>query len=253
MKLENKVAIVTGGGRGIGKATAMALAREKVKVVVVSRTLSEIESVAREIRKNGQEALAIRADVSNKASVDSMVNKTLEHFGKVDILVNNAGIAIHNPIPKIREEDWDLSIAVNLKGVFLCTQAVFSHMCDQGYGHIVNVSSLAGKHGNANFGAYTAAKFGVMGFTETTHNEGIPYGVKATVVCPGPVDTKMRRDNHEEDRTKIMQPEDIADVILFIISQPVRAHVLEVVVSAPLHRGDKMILEWEKKTSKQQE
>ena len=253
MNLENKVAIVTGGGRGIGKATAMALTREKVKVVVVSRTLSEIEAVAEEIRKNGQEALAIRADVSKKSSVDSMVNKTLKHFGKIDILVNNAGVAIHNQIPKIREEDWDLSIAVNLKGVFLCTQAVFSHMCDQGYGHIVNVSSLAGKHGNANFGAYTASKFGVMGFTETTHNEGIPYGVKATVVCPGPVDTKMRRDNHEEDRTKIMQPEDIADVILFIISQPSRAHVLEVVVSAPLHKGDKMILESEKKTSTKQE
>ena len=253
MNLENKVAIVTGGGRGIGKATALALAREKIKVVVVSRTLSEIEAVANEIRKNSQEALAIRADVSKKSSVASMVNQTLKQFGRIDILVNNAGVAIHNPIPKIREEDWDLSIAVNLKGVFLCTQAVFSHMCDQGYGHIVNVSSLAGKQGNANFGAYTASKFGVMGFTETTHSEGIPYGVKATVVCPGPVDTKMRRDNHEEDRTKIMQPEDIADVILFIIAQPSRAHVLEVVVSAPLHKEDKMILEREKKTSKTQE
>jgi short-subunit dehydrogenase len=89
-----------------------------------------------------------------------------------------------------------------------------------------------------------------MGFTETTHNEGIPYGVKATVVCPEPVDTKMRRDNHEEDRTIIMQPEDIADVILFIISQPSRAHVLGVVVSAPLHKGDKMILEWRRKQMK---
>jgi len=247
MKLENKVAIVTGGGRGIGKATALAFALEKANVVVVSRTLSEIEAVANEIRKNGQEALAIVADVSKKSAVDSMVKQTLERFGKIDILVNSAGVAIHNPIPQIREEDWDLTIAVNLKGVFLCTQAVFSHMCNQGYGHIVNVSSRAGKLANANFGAYAASKFGVMGFTEATYNEGKQYGVKATAVCPGPVDTKMRRDNHEEDLTKIMQPEDIAEVILFIVSQPSRAHISEVVVLAPLYKEDKIILGWQKK------
>jgi 3-oxoacyl-[acyl-carrier protein] reductase len=246
MKLENKVAIVTGGGRGIGKATALALAREKVKVVVVSRTLAEIENVAGEITKQGGEALAIAADVSQKFSVDAMVSQTLARFGKIDILVNNAGVALHNPIPKIREEEWDMTIVVNLKGVFLCTQAVFSKMCEQGYGHIINVSSSAGKHGGANFGAYAASKFGVVGFTESTHNEGIPYGVKATVVCPGPTDTKMRRDNHKEDLTKIMLPEDIADVILFILSQPARAHIQEVVVSAPLYKEDRMILEWEK-------
>ena len=242
MKLENKVAIVTGGGRGIGKATALALAREKVNVVVVSRTLSEIEAAANEIRKNDHEALAIAANVSQKSSVDSMVNQTLKRFGKIDILVNSAGVAIHNPIPKIREEDWDLTIAVNLKGVFLCTQAVFSHMCSQGYGHIVNVSSAAGKHGGTNFGAYAASKFGAMGFTESTYNEGIQYGVKATAICPGPVDTKLRRDSHKEDLTKIMLPEDIADVILFIISQPARAHITEVVISVPLFKGDEMIL-----------
>jgi len=247
MKLENKVAIVTGGGRGIGKATALALAREKAKVVVVSRTLSEVEAVADEIVKNGQEALAISTDVSQKSAVDSMAKQTLERFGRIDILVNSAGVAIHNPISKIREEDWDLTIDVNLKGIFLCTQAVFSHMCNQGYGHIVNVSSGAGKQAGINYATYAASKFGVMGFTESTHNEGIQYGVKATAVCPGPVDTKMRRDNHEEDLTKIMLPEDIADVILFVISQPSRAHISEVVVSAPLFKGDKMILGQERK------
>ena len=247
MKLENKVAIVTGGGRGIGKATALALAREKARVVVVSRTLSEVEAVADKIVKNGQEALAISTDVSQKSAVDSMAKQTLERFGKIDILVNSAGVAIHNPISKIREEDWDLTIDVNLKGIFLCTQAVFSHMCNQGYGHIVNVSSRAGKQAGINYATYAASKFGVMGFTESTHNEGIQYGVKATAVCPGPVDTKMRRDNHEEDLTKIMLPEDIADVILFVISQPSRAHISEVVVSPPLFKGDKMILGQERK------
>jgi NADP-dependent 3-hydroxy acid dehydrogenase YdfG len=202
--------------------------------------------VADEIRKNGQEAFAITVDVSKKSSVDSMVKQTLGRFGKIDILINNAGIALNNPIPQIREDDWDLTIAVNLKGVFLCTQAVFSYMCNQGYGHIINVSSMAGKHGGANYGAYAASKFGVMGFTESTYNEGIQHGVKATVVCPGPTDTKMRRDNHREDLTKVMLPEDIAEVILFIISQPARAHITEVEVIPPLFREDEMILEWEK-------
>jgi len=246
MKLENKVAIVTGGGRGIGKATALALAREKVKVVVAARTKSEIEFVADEIRKSDQEALAIPVDVSQKSSVDSMVKKTLERFGKIDILINNAGVALHNPISKIREQDWDLTIAINLKVVFLCKQAVFSHMCTQGYGHIINISSIAGKKSGINFGAYSASKFGVMGFTESTYDEGKQYGVKATAICPGPVDTNMRRENHKEDLTKIMQPEDIADVILFIISQPPQSHILEVAVSAPMFKEDKMILESEK-------
>ena len=246
MKLEGKVAIVTGGGRGIGRATALALAREKTKVVVVSRTLSEVEAVAEEIRGRDQEALAITADISQKAAVETMIAQILEHFGQIDILINNAGIAFFNPITKILEEEWDLIMAINLKGVFLCTQAVFSHMCDRGGGHIVNVSSMAGKHGGANAGAYATSKFGVMGFTEVINNEGIKYGVKATVVCPGQVDTKMRRDSFEEDITKLIQPEDIADAILFVISQPVRAHISEVLVSAPLPKEEKMLLDWKR-------
>jgi 3-oxoacyl-[acyl-carrier protein] reductase len=242
MKLENRVAIITGGGRGIGKAIALALALEKAKVVVVSRTLSEVEAVADKISEIGEEVLAISTDISQKPAVEAVVKKTLERFGKIDILVNCAGVALHNPIPKIREEDWDLTMDVNLKGVFLCTQAVFSHMCDQGSGHIINISSGAGKHADVNCATYAASKFGVMAVTEATYKEGKEYGVKATVVCPGPTDTKMRRDNHEEDLTKIMQPEDISDVVLFVLSQPARAHILEVEVSPPMYKEDKMLL-----------
>jgi 3-oxoacyl-[acyl-carrier protein] reductase len=164
-----------------------------------------------------------------------MVKRTLDRFGRIDILVSNAGVAIHNPIPKIREEDWDLNIAVNLKGVFLCTQAVFSHMCERKSGHIVNVSSVSGKNGHPNGGAYCAAKFGVVGFTETTNNEGRPHGVKASAVCPGPVDTKMRRDNHPDDVIEhLTLPEEVADLILFLVSQSPRAHILETVIRTPL-------------------
>ena len=235
MKFENHVAIITGGGRGIGRATALAFAKEGADIVLAARTETEIASVAGEIEKLGRRALAIPTDVQVKSDVDKLVTSTLDTFGKVDILVNNAGVAIHNPISKIREEDWDLTMAVNLKGVFLCTQAVFSHMCEQKYGHIVNVSSISGKFGHVNGGSYCASKFAVIGFTETTNNEGKRHGVKASVVCPGPVDTKMRRDNHSDDIIEnLTQPEDVADLILFLASQSPRAHTLEAVIRTPL-------------------
>ena len=223
-RLAGKVAVVTGAGRGIGRATALALAREGANVVLAARSVSEIEAVADEIRRAEQESLPVPTDVSNKSEVESMVEQALDRFGKVDILVNNAGVAIHNPIPLIREEDWDLNIAVNLKAVFLCTQAVFGHMCEQGHGHIVNVSSLAGKHPGARYGAYATAKSGVTGFTGVTNAEGRPYGVKATLVQPGPVDTRMRRDNHEDELSKLAQPEDVADLILLAVKQPPQVH-----------------------------
>lgn len=235
MKLENRVAIITGGGRGIGRATALAFAAEGADIVLAARTDGEISAVAEEVRALGRRALAIPTDVQHKAAVDAMVAQTLETFGKVDILVNNAGVAIHNPIPKIREEDWDVTMAVNLKGVFLCTQAVFGLMCEQQSGHIVNVSSVSGKYGHVNGGAYCASKFAVVGFTETTNNEGRTHGVKASVVCPGPVDTKMRRDNHPDDVIEhLTLPADVAALILFLVTQPPRAHTLETVIRTPL-------------------
>lgn len=235
MKLENRIAVITGAGRGIGRSTAIAFAKEGADIVLAARTESEINSVASEIEKLGRRTLPIRTDVQKKTDVDTLVSKTINNFGKVDILVNNAGVAVHNPISKIREEDWDLTMAVNLKGVFLCTQAVFRHMCEQKYGHIVNVSSVSGKYGHVNGGAYCASKFAVIGFTETTNNEGRPHGVKASVVCPGPVDTKMRRDNHPDDVIEnLTQPEDVADLILFLVTQSPQAHTLEAVIRTPL-------------------
>ena len=224
MKLEGQTAIVTGAGRGFGRAIALAFAREGADVVLAARTVSEIEAVAEEIRKIGREGLAVPTDVSNKSEVLSLVKNTLDRFGKVDILVNNAGVGGTSPIPKITEELWDLNMAVNLKGVFLCTQAVFSHMCEQGHGHIVNVSSLAGRHPGARYGAYSSAKFGVTGFTGVTNAEGRSRGVKATLIEPGIVDTKMRRDFHKDDLSKLARPEDVADLVMLVVMQSSKIH-----------------------------
>ena len=126
-------------------------------------------------------------------------------------------------------------MSVNLKGVFLCTQAVFGKMCEQGSGYILNISSISGKIGHRNGGAYCASKFAVNGFTETTAVEGKPFGVKAAVVCPGPVDTRMRRENHpDDDLEKLTQPEEIADLILFLVTQSPTAHIVESVIRTPL-------------------
>ena len=231
MKLKNQVAIVTVSGRGIGKAIAVTYAKEGADVVAVARTRSEIEKVADEINSMGRRAVAIPTDVSQKKQVQAMLQQTLDEFGTVDILVNNAGVAIHNYLMDIHEEDWDLTMAVNLKGVFLCTQAVFPIMLEKRSGHIINISSGAGKRGSPSYGSYCASKFGVMGFTEAIAAEGRPHNIKVCVICPGPVTSKMRSENHpDDDPTKLMMPQDIADMALFIVTQHPRAYIPEVQV-----------------------
>ena len=245
MKLRNQTAIVTGAGRGIGRAIALAFAREGANLTLAARTSAEIDAVAEEIHSLGREALAVTTDVASKASVQEMVAQTIDRFGHVDTLVNNAGVGGTSPIPKITEELWDLNIAVNLKGVFLCTQAVFTHMCDRGSGHIVNVTSLADRKDGANFGAYAAAKWGARGFTGITRTEGRPYGVKATLVAPGPVDTKMRRDHHRNEDIKLGQPDDVADLVMLAVTQSPAVSTHELTLHATSNPELEMLPHWE--------
>lgn len=233
MKLNGQVSIVTGAGRGIGKAIALSFAREGSHVAVVARTDSEIASVAEEINKFGVKALPIRTDVTDEVQVRSMVDRVIEEFGRIDILVNNAGYAKHAYVQDITNELWDTTMNVNLRGVMLCTRAVYPHMIKQRSGYIINISSTAGKHGSPTYATYSASKFGVIGFTESLAEEAKQYGIKASVICPGPVATRMRAGNHpNDDISKLMQPEDIADVAVFLVTQPKRAFIKEVVVSA---------------------
>lgn len=227
MRLEGRTAVITGAGRGIGRATALELAKEGANIVLAAPETDQIESVASEIRALGRDALAVTTDVQYKSQVDAMAQAAIERFGSVEILVNNGGVAIHNAIPNIKEEDWDWMMAINLKGTFLCTQAFFQHMCERRRGHIVNVVSRAAKNGPARMGAYAASKFGALGFTQTTDAEGVPHNVKAIAVLPGSVATQQRAENHDDDTEKLLQPNDVAEYIAFIVTRPDRVHIVE--------------------------
>ena len=236
MRLKDQVAIVTGGGRGIGRSIALTFANEGANVAVIARTESEIESVKQEIINLGSKAIAIKTDVTDETQVTSMVQRVIDEFGRIDILVNNAGFAKHAYIQDISNELWDTTININLRGIMLCTRIVYKQMMKQQSGYIINISSGAGKHGSTLYATYSTSKFGVIGFTESLAAEGRQYGIKASVICPGPVATKMRAGNHpNDDVSKLMLPEDIADVALFLVTQPKRAYIGEVVVSTFLY------------------
>ncbi len=232
MKLKDHVAIITGGGRGIGRAIALTFAKEGANIAVVARTEPEIESVAREVKGLGANAIAIKTDVSDEDQVETMVQKVMDEFGRIDILVNSAGVAEHAHVQDIKTDVWDLTMNVNVRGVMLCTRAVFRNMLKRKSGYVINISSGAGKHGSARYGTYATSKFGVIGFTQSVAAEGRQHGIKASVICPGPVATRMRAGNHPgEDPVKIMQSQDIADVAMFLVNQPKRAYIGELVVS----------------------
>lgn len=227
MKLEGKTAVIVGAGRGIGRATALAFAQEGANLVLAAPELDQVEAVAAEVRALGRDALPLQVDIRHKSQVDAMAAAALDRFGSIEILVNSGGVAVHNAIPDIKEEDWDFTMAVNLRGTFLTTQAFFQHMCDRREGHIVNIVSRAGKKASAKFGAYAASKFGQLGFTETTDAEGLPFNVKATAILPGAVDTQQRAENHDDNRESLLMPDDVADYVTFVVTRPNRVYIGE--------------------------
>jgi NAD(P)-dependent dehydrogenase (short-subunit alcohol dehydrogenase family) len=187
MKLANKAAIVTGGGRGIGKEIALALSREGADVLVAGRQLNVLEQTASEINSLGRRALFCVTDVSDESQVNSMVNTALENFGHIDILVNNAGITGPTaPVTKLSRDAWDEVMAINLTGAFLCARAVVPHMISQGSGKIVNISSVAGKMAYALRSSYAASKWGMLGLSCTLAQELGPHNIQVNAICPGP-------------------------------------------------------------------
>ena len=223
--LKEQVAIVTGAGRGIGRATALALAQEGASVVLAARSVGEIESVAAEIRQRcaaggADRVLAIACDVTSEREVAAMTTDALNAYGRIDVLVNNAGYSKQCPIADLSVEELRRALEVNLVGTFLCCQAVLPTMKRLGSGRIINVVSGAGKRGSLRRGAYAAAKFGVIGFSQCLQLEVKADGISVCCVCPGPVDTLMRAVNNPgEDPRTLLPPEEITAAIVFTASR----------------------------------
>ena len=231
-KLSGQVAIVTGASRGIGRATALALATEGAKVVVnYARSSGAADEVVAEITSAGGEAIALQADVSQAEEVDNLIKTTKEKFGSVDVLVNNAGITRDTLLLRMKPEEWQAVIDLNLTGVFLCTKAVSKIMLKQRRGRIINIASVAGQMGNPGQGNYSAAKAGVIGFTKTVAKELASRGVTVNAVAPGFIATDMTSDLASEEILKFIplarygKPEEVAGMIRFLASDPAALYI----------------------------
>ena len=226
-QLEGKTAIVTGAGVGIGRSMGLAFAEEGANIVVVSRTLSDIEQVATEASYFRVGSLAIRVDVSIEEQVEEMVKRTLDAFGRIDILVNNAGVPGPTGfLTDLRAKDWDQTFNTNLKGVFLCSKAVLPQMIKQKGGNIINISSGAGKRTKeASFTsptrslAYSVSKFGVEGFTLALAGQVNKYRINVNALRPGPTNTRFHAETSPEKRAKMRHPDDLRKVAVFLASQ----------------------------------
>lgn len=228
MKLKNRVAIVTGAARGIGRAIALTFVREGARVGLVDMDRDTLERVREEIEKRKGEALSLPCDITKNLQVIEMVDRVQKAFGRVDILVNNAGIIRRGTIETVTEEDWDRVIEVNLKGTFNCSKAVVGIMKEQGYGKIVNISSIAGKMGDITSApGYGPSKAGIDALTKTLARQLAPYGINVNGVAPHAIETEMSAQWSDEKRREIIasiplgrlgKPEDVAEAVLFLVS-----------------------------------
>jgi len=229
--LSDKVALVTGGGRGIGRAICLALGRTGAHVVPAARTARDIGAVATRIVEGGGRATAIRVDLAEEESVRALFAGVRVRFGRLDVLVNNAGIGLYGPVKDFAVADFDRVVAVNLRGVFLCCQEAMRMMVPARAGTIINISSVVGFKGYPNQAAYTATKHAVMGLTKTLAVEAQEHGIRTSAILPGGVDTAMVRQARPDlDPSILLQPEDVAQAVLFLLSLSDRAAIDQIYI-----------------------
>lgn len=239
-KLDGKVAIVTGASAGIGEATAIALAAEGASVAIAARRFDRLNAIAQRIATTGGKALPIVADITDETQVQNLVQKANAQLGRVDILVNNAGIALVGNIEGANTSDWRRMIDLNVLGLMYATHAVLPILKAQGSGHIVNISSVAGRTGRVGIGGYNATKWGVNGFSESLRQEVCKHNIRVTIIEPGMVDTEIdnqitdpiAKQRTEERRKSIvpLQSEDVAAAIVYAVTQPPRVNVNEILI-----------------------
>lgn len=230
MILTERAAIVTGAGRGIGKAIAMALAGKGCRVLISSRSEKELETVEDEIRSRGGLALPLSLDLSKPGAARRVTDAALRAFGTIDILVNNAAVLHNTPFLDVTEEEWDRVMAINLKAPFLLSQEALRVMRERRSGHIINISSTAALQVPVHLTTYGTSKKALMGLSEALYETAKEYGVKVSVVYPGMTDTEMLRElNPPVPPDRWMKPEDIADCVLFLLEQSDRAVVRDLV------------------------
>ncbi|MGC8737679.1 MAG: SDR family NAD(P)-dependent oxidoreductase [Candidatus Hydrogenedens sp.] len=222
--LQGKVALVTGAGRGIGRAIAVTLAEEGVAVAVLSRTEHELQETVQEIEKQNGKALPFIADVTHPEQIQPCVGTILQKWGQIDILINNAGFAKFKPFEELTLEEWKQTIDVNLTGTFIVTQSVLPNMIQRKTGSIINISSVSGLRPIPKQSAYCASKHGVIGLTTTLAMEMKPYNIRVHAICPGGVVTRLSQENmSERDMSDWMMPEDVAHTVMYLLTQHPRA------------------------------
>ena len=227
-RLENRIAIVTGAGQGIGRAIALGMAREGAALVIADLNEANAGAVKREIERVGGKASALYTDISNEGSVRGMIDHTLNEHGRVDILVNNAGIFPTSSLEEMAEEEWDRVIGTNLIGTFLCSRAVVPHLLTQRSGRIISLTSGRAFQGARHGAHYAASKAGIIAFSKSLAIELAPYGITVNVICPGITDTAQPRGHQTEEQIyvqgeriplgRIGQPEDLAGPAVFLAS-----------------------------------
>lgn len=238
--LAGRVALVTGASSGIGEATARALAQAGAHVALAARRRDRLDALAQELAKAGAQVLVIVADLTQEAENRRIVAETETRFGRLDILVNNAGVMLLAPVDAADPADWRRMLELNVLGLMVSSQAVLSGMRARGGGHIVNISSTAGRLPNANISGYSASKFGVFAFSESLRKEVYKDGIRVSVIEPGVVATELRDHiphaptqktlNAWADSMRQLQPEDIANAVLYCVTQPAHVNVNEILI-----------------------